>query len=96
MRLLTSFRSGLELYLHFFIEKTRRTGKILIMIGLGDKFDKTLKLQYLKWGGHMGCLYYTKAIRLRDRHLHQFLDVSFNCGLDCRTYDYPRKESNYS
>mgnify|MGYP005740781777 CR=1 FL=1 len=53
MRLLTSFGSGLEFYLHFIIEKTQRTGKILI----GDGFDKTLKLQYLKWGGPMGCLY---------------------------------------
>ena len=26
---------------------------------IGDGFiDKTLKLQYLKLGGHMGCLYY--------------------------------------
>jgi hypothetical protein len=23
-------------------------------------------------------------------------EVRFNCGLDCRTYDYPRKESNYA
>ena len=48
-----SCRSGLEFCLHFFIEMTQRTGKVVI----GDGFDKTLKLHFFQTGGHMGCLY---------------------------------------
>ena len=57
MRVLTSCRSGLEFCLHFFIEMTQRTGKVVI----GDGFDKTLKLHFFQTGGHMGCLYESKA-----------------------------------
>ena len=31
-----------------------------------------------------------------DGSLSSSTTVDFNCGLDRRTYDYPRKESNYA
>ena len=65
MRVLTSCRSGLEFCLHFFIEMTQRTGKVVI----GDGFDKTLKLHFFQTGGHMGCLYEAQQMEMQKQQM---------------------------